>query len=138
MRRPIVATMLFAAGALAFLQELYKHETSPDSVDIRSQARSAHYFTPTVAHLIGVDFTEAAKQRQVGRLDFDPFIGGQFWAPIKIVLAVDTGSSTDHALATARYTPKDEKTPIVVKLDLMKTPAGWRISNSRSPARPSS
>jgi hypothetical protein len=154
MRRLIVATMLFATGtlmmltsisfaddngALAFLQELYKHyETSPDGVDIRSQAKAARYFTPTVAHLIDVDSAEAAKQKQVGRLDFDPFIGGQFWQPMKIALTVDAGSTADHALGTARYTPKDEKTPVVIKLDLVKTPAGWRISDMRWEGQPDS
>jgi hypothetical protein len=154
MRRPFVAAMLFAAsallmatapgfavdnGPLAFLQELYKHyETSSDGVDIRSDAMAERYFTPVVAHLIGADSAEAAKKQQAGRLDFDPFIAGQFWAPTKIVLTVDTGAGTDHALGTARYTPKDEKRSIVVKLDLVKTPAGWRISDMRWEGQPDS
>jgi hypothetical protein len=154
MRKLIAATMLLAAGAftmltsasfaddnsaLAFLQELYKHyETSENGVDIRSEAKAARYFTPTIAHLIGVDSTEAARQKQIGRLDFDPFIGGQFWEPTKIVLAVDAGSTADKALGTARYTLKGEKTPIVIKLDLVKTLAGWRISDMRWEGQPDS
>jgi hypothetical protein len=84
---------------------------------------------PSVARLIGKDVAEARRHNEVGRLDFDPFISGQDWAPTKIALSVDPGASADKAIGTARFTAEGEKEPTVVTLDLVRTPAGWRIAD---------
>ena len=140
MRKFILAALLLVAmpamaqdgGALALLQQIYgQYERSEDGVDYRSEAKALRYFTPAVARLIEADSAEAARKQEVGRLDFDPFIAGQFWAPTKVVVAVEPGPSADRALGTARYTFKGAKAQTVIKLDLVKIPAGWRIADMR-------
>jgi len=118
------------AGAQAFLQGIYAiYEKSDKAVDIGSEAKAARYFVPAVAKLIARDVAESKKRQEVGRLDFDPFIAGQDWSPTKIALQVAPGASAERATGTARFTVPGEKKPTVVTLDLVKTPAGWRIAD---------
>jgi hypothetical protein len=118
------------AGAQAFLQGLYATYEKPDkAIDIGSEAKAARYFVASLARLIGRDVAESKRRNEVGRLDFDPFVDAQDWAPIKIALSVAPGASPDRATGTARFTAQGEKEPTVVTLDLVKTPAGWRIAD---------
>jgi hypothetical protein len=113
-----------------FLKRIYQpYQRSDKALDIGSEAKASRYFTPELARLIGQDISEATKRNEVGRLDFDPFIGGQDWAPRKIELKVNPGSTPDRASGMASFTPLGEKKRTVVTLDLVKTPAGWRISD---------
>ncbi len=77
------------------------------------------------------DAAEAVQNRQSGRLDFNPFIGGQFWAPTKVALAVEPGPKADQAVGRARYTVNGGTRVVVIALDLVKTAAGWRIADMR-------
>lgn len=140
MRKLILAALLLVIapavaqdnGALAFLQQIYgQYEKSEDGVDFRSEAKALRYFTPAVARLIEADSAEAARKKEVGRLDFDPFIAGQFWAPTKVALAVAPGPKADQAVGTARYTVKGGTRVVVVTLDLVRIAAGWRIADMR-------
>jgi hypothetical protein len=100
--------------AQALLQSIYRvYETSDKAVDLGSETKAARYFVPSLAKLIGRDIATAKKKKEVGTLDFDPFIGGQDWSPTKIELNVPAGA-------------KEQTT---VTLDLDKTGAGWRISD---------
>ena len=140
MRKLILAALLLVAapalaqdsGALAFLQQIYgQYEKSDAGVDIQSAGEPRRYFTPAVARLMEADAAEAARNKQSGRLDFDPFIGGQFWAPTKVALTVDPGPKADQAIGTARYTVKGGTRMVVVTLDLVRIAAGWRIADMR-------
>lgn len=140
MRKLILAALLFVAapafaqdgGAMAFLQQIYgQYEKTDAGVDIRSAGAAQRYFTPPVARLMEADAAEAARNRQSGRLDFDPFIGGQFWAPTKVALTIAPGPKPDQAVGTARYTVTGGTRMVVVTLDLAKTAAGWRIADMR-------
>jgi Protein of unknown function (DUF3828) len=118
------------AGAQAFLQSVYAtYQKSDKALDIGSEQKAARYFVPSLAKLIGQDVAQAAKRNEVGKLDFDPFIGGQDWAPTKIELKVAAGAAADGATGTARFTAPGEKQPSVVTLDLAKTANGWRIAD---------
>jgi hypothetical protein len=77
-------TELHRGRAQAFLQSIYLYEKSDKAVDIGSETKATRYFVPSVANLIGCDIAESKKKNEVGRLDFDPFIGGQDWSPTKI------------------------------------------------------
>jgi hypothetical protein len=128
----LLASLGFAADATpqAFLNAVYRpYQHSDKALDIGSEARAARYFTAQLAHLIGEDIAQSAKRNEVGRLDFDPFIGGQDWAPRKIELKVDPGASSDQASGRASFTPIGEKKRTTVTLDLVKTPSGWRIAD---------
>lgn len=119
-------------GAQAFLQSVYApYEKSDKALDIASEAKAARYFVPAVAKLIARDIAESKRRQEVGRLDFDPFIAGQDWSPTKVELHVAAGASADRATGTARFTVPGEKQPTVVTFDLVKTQAGWRISDIR-------
>ncbi len=116
--------------AQAFLEDVYRpYQTSNKAADISSEAKAARYFTPSLAHLIQQDITQATQRDEIGQLDFDPFIASQEWATRKIALRIDTGLRPDLATGLATFTPVGEKKPIEVKLDLIKTPAGWRIAD---------
>ena len=118
------------AAAQAFLQSVYApYQTSDKATDIGSQQKAARWFVSSVATLIGRDIATSKKRNEVGKLDFDPFIGGQDWSPTRIDLKVAAGATPDRATGTARFTPPGETKESVVTLDLAKTPAGWRIAD---------
>ena len=127
------------AGAKAFLQGVYAtYQTSDKAVDISSEKLAGRYFVPSLARLIGQDVAQSKKRNEVGKLDFDPFIGGQDWAPTRIDLAVAPGIAADRATATARFTAPGEKQPTAVTLDLVRTAAGWRIADIHWSGQPDS
>jgi Protein of unknown function (DUF3828) len=92
----------------------------------------------SLAKLIGQDIAAAAKRNEVGKIDFDPFIGGQDWAPTRIELKITAGAAADRATGTARFTPAGEKQPTTVTLDLARTAAGWRIADIHWAGQPDS
>ena len=123
----------------AFLQSIYAtYQKSDKAVDIGSEQKAARYFVQPVAKLIGEDIATAAKRNEVGKLDFDPFIGGQDWAPTRIEVKVLPGAAADRATGTARFTPPGEKKPTTVTLDLTRTAAGWRIADIHWAGQPDS
>jgi len=128
-----------SAAAEAFLQRIYAvYQQSDKAVDIGSEQKAARYFVPAVAKLIGEDIATSAKRQEVGKLDFDPFIGGQDWAPTRIELKLLAGAAADRATGTARFTAPGEKEPTTVTLDLAKTAAGWRIADIHWAGQPDS
>jgi hypothetical protein len=137
----LLATGSFAqpASAQAFLQSIYAtYQKSDKALDISSQQKAARYFVQPVAKLIGQDIATAAKRNEVGKLDFDPFIGGQDWSQTSIELKVLAGAAADRATGTARFTSPGEKKLTTVTLDLTKTAAGWRISDIHWAGQPDS
>ena len=117
-------------GAETFLKRVYaSYQRSDKGLDISSQSKAARYFVPSLAKLIAQDVAQAAKHNEVGKLDFDPFIGAQDWAPTKIDLKVTDGTTAGHLTGTAHFTAPGEKQPTAVTLGLTKTAAGWRIAD---------
>jgi hypothetical protein len=137
---------LFGAGSFAqnanseqFLRSIYAtYQKSDKAVDIGSEQKAARYFVPSLAKLIGEDIATAAARNEVGKLDFDPFIGGQDWAPTRIELQVLTGAAADRATGTARFRAPGEQQPTIVTLDLTKTANGWRIADIHWAGQPDS
>jgi len=136
---------LFGAGSVAqnanseqFLRSIYAtYQKSDRALDIGSEQKAARYFVPSLAKLIGEDIATAAARNEVGKVDFDPFIGGQDWAPTRIELKV-TGATADRATGTARFRAPGEKQPTIVTLDLIKTASGWRIADIHWAGQPDS
>jgi hypothetical protein len=121
--------------AQAFLQSVYApYQKSEKALDIGSELKAV----ASVAKLIGQDITTSTERNEVGKLDFDPFIGGQDWSPTKIQLKIVAGAAPDRASGTARFTPPGEKKPTTVTLDLSKTAAGWRIADIHWAGQPDS
>jgi hypothetical protein len=127
------------AGAKAFLQGVYAtYQASDKAVDISSEKQAGRYFVPSLARLIGRDVAQSKKRNEVGKLDFDPFTGGQDWAPTRIDLAVAAGATPERATGTARFTAPGEKQLTTVTLDLVRTAAGWRIADIHWSGQPDS
>ncbi len=119
-------------AAQAFLDAVYEpYRIGTMGQHTGSKAQRARIFTPSLAALIAKDNADAAKTGMSGRLDVDPFIWGQDWAPTKIKVAVRDGRRPDEAIGTATYTVPDSRVSRRVVLDLAKTPAGWRVSDIR-------
>jgi len=128
-----------SASAQTFLQSVYApYQKSDKALDIASEQKAARYFVASVAKLIGQDIATSAERNEVGKLDFDPFIGGQDWSPTRIQLKAAAGATADRATGTARFTPLGEKKPTTVTLDLTKTAAGWRIADIHWAGQPDS
>jgi Protein of unknown function (DUF3828) len=137
----LLSTVSIAQDATAqqFLRSIYAtYQKSDKALDIGSEAKAARYFVPSVAKLIGQDIATSAKLNEVGKLDFDPFIGGQDWSPTKIDLKVQAGTTANRASGTASFMAPREKEPTTVTLDLEKTAAGWRIADIHWAGQPDS
>jgi hypothetical protein len=116
------------ASAQTFVRNIYRtYEMSETPVDILSRAKAERYFTRSTAELIARD--AAQKRGDVGQLNFDPFVNAQDWTPTKIDLAFQDGASPVLATATATYRFNGTEPPTAIRLDLMKTSAGWRVSD---------
>jgi hypothetical protein len=133
-----IAAYLAAVGATraedkpaeSFLKEIYKpYEKSSAGIDLHGEGKAARYFTQSLARLIDQDAADSAKSGAVGRLSFDPFIAGRDWQPTKIKLEVGPGEKPGEAVGVATFTAQGENEPSVVKLDLVRTPDGWRIAD---------
>ena len=129
------SAMAFAATAevaspQSFIDGIYKHYLGKDSkgLALSSDAVIRRYFAPPLADAIVKDFAAAEKAGEVPLLNGDPFIDAQDWEISNLKTAVkSTGANT--AVATASFTMFMK--PRTVTLDLVSTPAGWRISDIR-------
>ena len=120
------------ASPQAFVDGIYKHYLGKDSkgVALSSDAIIRRYFAPPLADAIVKDFAAAHKAGEVPMLNGDPFIDAQDWEISNLKTAVkSTGANT--AVATAAFVMFME--PRTVTLDLVNTPAGWRIADIRWP-----
>src|SRR5262249_10669398 len=138
---PLLGTESLAQSttAQALLQSVYApYQKSDKALDIGSEQKAARYFVQSVAKLIGQDIATAAERNEVGKLDFDPFIGGQDWSPTRIELKAVPGTAPDRATRTAKVTPPGQKKPTRVTLELTKTASGWRIADIHWAGQPDS
>ena len=130
------AAMAIAANAetappQAFVDGIYKHYLGKNSkgLALSNDALIRRYFAPPLADAIVKDFAQAHKAGEVPLLNGDPFVDAQDWEIENLKTAVkSTGAST--ALATASFVQFME--PRTVTLELVNTPAGWRIAEIRS------
>ena len=77
------------------------------------------------------DYAEAKKRNEVPKLNGDPFIDAQDWEIANVsVSAWVTGPST--AMGVASFTNFGK--PVRVTLELVSTPAGWRIVDIKAPS----
>ena len=129
------SAMAFAATAettspQSFVDGIYKHYLGKDSkgLPLSSEAEIRRYFAPPLSDAMVKDFATAEKAGEVPLLNGDPFIDAQDWEISNLKTAVkSTGANT--AVATASFTMFMK--PRTVTLDLLSTPAGWRITDIR-------
>ena len=123
-----------AAGALAqtgspeaFLDGLYKPYLAKQQkgTSLASDVEIRSYFASPLADAIIKDFAEAAKRNEVPDLNGDPFVDSQDWQISNLAIAVKMDGA-DRATGTVTFINYKEKE--TVTLDLVRTPAGWRIA----------
>lgn len=117
----------------AFIDGIYKHYLGKDSrgLPLEDAATIRRYFASPLADAMVKDAAAAEKAGEVGLLDGDPFVDAQDWEIADLKTAVkSTGSNT--AVATVTFVQFME--PRTITLELVNTPAGWRISEIRAPS----
>jgi len=129
--------VLGAGGAFAavqsaedFLKSIYSHYQGDDrtakGIFLDKPSDIHRYFAPDLAKLMIADEAAAAKRGDVPNLDGDPFIDAQDWTITNLVIHIDSETG-DRAKATVHF--ENFKKPEAVRLDLVKMPEGWRISD---------
>ena len=120
-----------SASAQAFVEAIYKPYLNKDfkGISYSSEAGLRRYFEPKLVSAMIKDIKAAARRKEVGTLDGDPFIDAQDWEISN--LAVDVKTAGDKANATVTFTNLGKA--ITVALDLVKTAAGWRIADIVAP-----
>jgi hypothetical protein len=107
-----------------FLGSIYEPYKKPD---FKGQPywEADRFFAPDLARAIDKDFAEAKKRKEVPTLDGDPFVDAQDW---KVeTLAYASSVKGDKAAGAVALVSLGEPKGIV--LTMVKTPAGWRISD---------
>jgi len=84
------------------------------------------YFEPKLAAAMIKERRAAARRKEVGKLDFDPFVDAQDWQITAFDIAV-SDASPGKASATVKFANLDSKSTVV--LDLVKIKGSWKISN---------
>jgi Protein of unknown function (DUF3828) len=131
--RRLLALALLAVPAAAVAQEQTPQQLLTSiyepyrKADFKGQPywEVSRWFAPDLAAAINKDFAEAKKRKEVPTLDGDPFVDAQDW---KIdSLAYASSVNGDKAAGAVSFTNFGE--PKGVALTMVKTPAGWRISD---------
>ena len=71
------------------------------------------------------DATAAARRREVPLLNGDPFVCAQDWEIGRLAVSVSTAGAKTTGVVTFDMMGKPRR----VTLDLVQTPAGWRIAD---------
>lgn len=133
--RRVLALLLIVAPVAAaaqeqtpqqFLQSIYDPYRRPD---FKGQPywEVGRFFAPDLARAIDKDFAEAKKRKEVPTLDGDPFVDAQDWKIDSSALSITINRNGDKAAGAVALVNFGE--PKAIALTLVKTPAGWRISD---------
>ena len=91
---------------------------------------AARFFVPALAQAMDRDTREAKRRNEVPTLNGDPFVDAQDWEISK--LSIDVTASGDVATAQVSFQNFGEAKHVL--LELVKTPAGWRIADIKAPS----
>ena len=113
----------------AFLRGIY---TPYPNQDFKGQPfwQVDRFFTPDLARVIEADMREAKRRGEVPRLDGDPFVDAQDWDIAKLAITVNTEGPKTVGLVSFENQGK----PTEIKLDLVRTGMGWRITDIKAPS----
>lgn len=135
--RLALALLLAAAAAAAligtpqaFLDAIYRPYPNK-AFKGHDYDKTERYFASPLREAMDKDYAEAKKRNEVPTLNGDPFIDAQDWEIANVVVnAWLTGPTTAMGVATFTNFGKPKR----VTLELVSTPAGWRISEIRAPS----
>jgi Protein of unknown function (DUF3828) len=88
------------------------------------------FFAPELARTIEADMREAKRRGEVPKLDGDPFVDAQDWDIAKLSISV----TADGPKAVGLVSFENLGKPTQITLDLVRTGAGWRISDIEAPS----
>jgi hypothetical protein len=127
----ICAPQAFAQAptAQAFVESLYRPYLDK-SFQGQPYDQTARFFAPALAQAMDRDFREAKRRNEAPILNGDPFVDAQDWEIAK--LAIDVATSGDTA--TARVSFQNSGVAKRIILELVRTPAGWRIAEIKAPS----
>lgn len=113
----------------AFLRGIY---TPYPNHDFKGQPfwQVDRFFAPDLARAIEADMREAKRRGEVPKLDGDPFVDAQDWDIAKLAISVKTEGPT----ATGLVSFENQGKPTEIKLDLVRTGMGWRITDIKWPS----
>ena len=114
------------ASATAFIAAIYNSYKGKDSKGawLDTERAIRRYFEPKLAALMAKDQRTAARRKDVGSLDFDPFIDAQDWDIASFDIAV-SDAVAGKAQATVKFVNLRE--PTTITLDLVQANNAWRI-----------
>ncbi|MFO1082280.1 MAG: DUF3828 domain-containing protein [Reyranellaceae bacterium] len=112
------------ASAKALLDAIYRPYLRQGYEGTRLD-RPGDYFTAPVAQAIARDHKTAEKNNEAPQLDGDPFIDAQDFELSDLAITID--GQDDKASAIVTF--KNSGRPTKIVLDLVRTPAGWRIDD---------
>jgi hypothetical protein len=92
--------------------------------------QTSRFFAPELARTIDADMREAKRRSEVPKLDGDPFLDAQDWN-IKD-LAISVKADGPKAVGNVSFDNLGKHTEVI--LDLVQTPAGWRIADIKAPS----
>jgi len=120
-------------SAQDFLAGIYAHYKGKNAkgVPISAKGGPARYFTPELARIMEADATAAAKRKEVGALDGDPFVDAQDFEITDVKIDVKD-SAPDKATGTVTF--KNFGKDTTVTYDLVKLKQGWRIDDIHMPS----
>jgi len=132
-----LASLLIAPPVLAqngtpqaFLDAIYRPYANK-SFKGHDYDKTKRYFAAPLREAMEKDYAEAKKRNEVPTLNGDPFLDAQDWEIANVnVSAWSTGPTT--ALGVATFTNFGK--PVRVTLELVSTPAGWRITEIKAPS----
>ena len=126
----LIAMSVFAAdnSAKTFVTGIYEtyKGSGARGLPLDSEGAVRRYFEPSLAALIIKDRWRAARRREVGKLDGDPFVDAQDWDIDKLDVDV-TDTAPRKAKAMVKFVNLDQ--PATVILDLVKIGNDWRIAD---------
>ena len=114
----------------AFLEDIYRPYATKGFKG-QPYDKAERYFASPLREAMEKDYAEARKRNEVPALDGDPFIDAQDWEIANV--SVDTWiTGANTAMGAATFTNFGK--PVRVTLELVSTPAGWRISEIKAPS----
>lgn len=135
LRRTVIAALLFSLAltaqaqgqtAQAFLEEIYKPYLE-QGFKGQPYEQAERFFEPILAQAMLQDIKEAKKRSQPPLLNGDPFVDSQNW----FITGLEVSVIPKGTAATGIVLVVNQKKPRNINIDLMQTPAGWRIAEIR-------
>ncbi len=120
-------------SAQAFLDAIYKPYLNRNFSG-QNYDEPGRFFASDLAHAMKADATAAARRREVPLLNGDPFVCAQDWEISRLAVSVSTAGTRTTGVVTFEMMGKPRR----VTLDLVQTPAGWRIADVACSSDPTS